>query len=172
MNFWIERNDDAAHIGHPFFVYCNPGGALSRWRTIKLERGLVRHPSAEVHVPACRALLELGRWGQDECWETLSESDRAHLHDSGARCCSADDIAKRTRRCRNSDCRCGRYRSDRENRRMLTAVSNGQLRSEFCRLYEREYPGDPDTGCPADQPPPATIVTGRGDVPLIGPWPR
>jgi hypothetical protein len=59
--------------------------------------------------------------------------------------------------------------ADRESRRMLTAVSNHQLRTEFCRLYAREYPGDLDTGCPADQPPPATIVTERGDVPLIGP---
>jgi hypothetical protein len=27
MNFWIERNDDAARIGYPFFVYNDPGGA-------------------------------------------------------------------------------------------------------------------------------------------------
>jgi hypothetical protein len=46
------------------------------------------------------------------------------------------------------------------------------MRAEFCKLYAREYPGDADNGCPADQPPPATIVTERGDVPLLGPWPR
>jgi hypothetical protein len=170
MNFWIERNDDVARIGYPHFHYNDPGGALSLWRTIKLERGLARHRSPGVRVPACRALLEVG-WGQDECWETLSESDRAHLHDSGARCCSADDIAKGRRTLRKFGMSMW-MDADREHRRMLTAVSKRQLRTEFCRLYEREYPGDLDAGCPADQPPPATIVTERGDVPLIGPWPR
>ena len=34
------------------------------------------------------------------------------------------------------------------------------------------YPADRDNGCPADQPPPATIVTEKGDVPLAGSWPR
>jgi len=171
MNFWIERSDNAAHIGHPFFVYNDPGGALSRWRTIKLERGLARHPSSGVRLPACRALLELSGWGQDECWDTLSESDRAHLRDGGARCCWADDIAKGRRTLQEFGMSMW-MDADRENRRMLTAVSNRQLRAEFCRLYAREYPGDLDTGCPANQPPPATIVTERGDVPLIGPWPK
>jgi hypothetical protein len=61
--------------------------------------------------------------------------------------------------------------SDREDQRMFTAANNHKLRAEICRLYTREYPGDRDTGCPADRPAPATIVTER-DVPLIGPWPR
>jgi hypothetical protein len=60
----------------------------------------------------------------------------------------------------------------RDERRMLTAVSNRKRRAEFCALYEREYPGDRDNACPADQPPPATIVTENGDVPLVGAWPR
>ncbi len=133
MNFWIERSDTAAHIGHPFFVYNDPGGALSRWRTIKLERGLARHPSSGVRLPACRALLELSGWGQDECWDTLSESDRAHLRDGGARCCWADDIAKGRRTLQEFGMSMW-MDADRENRRMLTAVSNRQLRAEFCRL--------------------------------------
>jgi hypothetical protein len=115
--------------------------------------------------------MELGSWGQDECWETLSDSDREHLHDSGYVCCSADDIAKERGQLQKFGMSMW-MAADRESRRMLTAVSNRQLRTEFCRLYTREYPGDRDTGCPADQPPPATIVTERGDVPLIGPWPK
>ncbi len=61
---------------------------------------------------------------------------------------------------------------DLDSRRLLTAVSDKKAHAEFCRLYEREYPGDHDDGCPADQPPPATIVTENGDVPLTGAWPR
>jgi hypothetical protein len=61
---------------------------------------------------------------------------------------------------------------DREDRRLLTTVNNKELRSGICRLYLREYPGDRDVGCPADQPPPATIVNENGDVPLQGEWPQ
>jgi hypothetical protein len=53
---------------------------------------------------------------------------------------------------------------------MLTAMNNRRIRSEFCRLDDLEYPGDKDTGCPAHLPPPATIVTEAGDVPLFGSW--
>jgi hypothetical protein len=51
-------------------------------------------------------------------------------------------------------------------------MNNRKMRHEFCRLYALEYPGDNDTGCPADLPPPATIVTEKGDVPLSGSWPK
>ena len=57
MNWWIETNDAAARITYPYFNYSDPGGALSQWRVVKLERGLVRHPSPSVRVPACRELL-------------------------------------------------------------------------------------------------------------------
>jgi hypothetical protein len=67
MNFWIPNADPPARITYPQFRYIDPGNALGLWRTLKLYRGLVRHPSAGVRVPACRALLELGGWRQDEC---------------------------------------------------------------------------------------------------------
>jgi hypothetical protein len=60
----------------------------------------------------------------------------------------------------------------RDERRLLTTVSNRKRRAELCQLYEQEYPGDRDTGCAANQPPPATIVSERGDLPLLGPWPQ
>ncbi len=172
MNWWIERGDESARITYPYFRNSDPGMALSQWRTVNL-RGLVRHPSPGVRVLACRDLLELGSWGQDECWEKLSERDRTHLFDGGHRCCSADDIvaARRELQEQNASWWWPRY-TGREERRLLTAVNNLKLRTEICRLYEREYPGDKDTGCPADQQPPATIVTERGDVPLMGEWPR
>jgi hypothetical protein len=172
MNWWVERSDDTAHISHPDFQYNDPGGALSLWRTISLERGLVRHPSPGVRVPACRALIS-GGFGQDECWEALSDNDRSHIHDGGWVCCSADEVTAQRRnfRARGVPWWWTSYRT-RESRRLLTTVSDPKLRAQFCDLFTREYPGDLDTGCPADQPPPATIVTERGDVPLLGPWPR
>jgi hypothetical protein len=172
MNWWIERSDDATQITFPHFSYLDPGGVISLWRTVKLERGLVRHPSPGVRVPACRELL-LGGWGQDECWEMLSASDKAHLSDGGSLCCTAGEIAAARRRVqeRNASWWWSNY-TGREERRLLTAVNNRKLRAEICQLYEREYHGDKDTGCPADHPPPATIVTERGDIPPIGAWPR
>lgn len=171
MNWWIERADENVRITD--FFHNDPGGALSLWRMVKLERGLVRHPSPGVRVPACRELLGLGGWGQDECWDTLSESERAHLFDGGYRCCSATEIAatRRQLRERNASWWWPRY-TERDTRRLLTAVSDRQLRADICRLYALEYSGDQDTGCPADRPPPATIVSERGDLPLVGPWPR
>jgi len=138
-----------------------------------LERGLVKHPSPGVRVPACRELLQLSGWGQDECWETLSPDDRTHLHYSGYVCCLEDDIkAERTRNHERDATWWWERFVDRESRRMLTAMNNRTLRTEFCRLYTLEYPGDLDTGCPADLPPPATLVTEAGDVPLKGGWPH
>jgi hypothetical protein len=59
----------------------------------------------------------------------------------------------------------------RESRRLCTAINNKQIRADICRLWEHEYPEDHDNGCPADRSPPATIVTEKGDVALIGAWP-
>ena len=165
MNWWILRTDASARISHPYFQYNDPGNALDLWRTVKLERGLVRHPSAGVRVPACRELLLVG-WGQDECWELLSESDRHQLRDSAA------EIASTRHRTdeRSAEWWWNQY-GDRELRRLLTTMNNRRLRLEFCRQWACEYPGDLDNGCPADQPPPATIVTEKGDIPLLGRWP-
>ena len=173
MNWWIERSDNTARISHRYFFDSDPGRALTLWRMVKLARGLIRHPSADVRVPACRELLQLGGWGQDECWEAVSDSDKAHLHDSGYVCCSSGDIAATRRDAQEHSASWWWSRSeDRDHQRLLTAVNNRKLRTEICRLYAHEYPGDKDTGCPADQPPPATIVTERGDAPLTGAWPQ
>lgn len=169
MNWWIPRSDEEVHISELRFN--DPGQALSRWRIVKLERGLVRHPSAGVRVPACRALL--ARVGQDECWDILSYTDRTHLSDGGYSCCSAADIATSRRRFAAGDA--GQWWSrypDRDERRLFTTVNNPRLRAAFCRLWESEYRGDDDVGCPPGGLPPATIVTEQGDVPLPGPWPR
>ena len=169
MNWRIERANQPPSIS---FRYNDPGGALDRWRTVKLERGFLRHPSASVRIAACRELLYAG-YAQDECWDSLSETERSHIKDNGGSCCTAQDIAaeRDTLQHRDASWWWPRY-TDRETRRLLTAANNRKLRTDICSLYQRDYPGDLDTGCPADQPPPATIVTDRGDIPLIGPWPR
>ncbi len=171
MNLWIERSDDTARVTN--FRYSDPGQTLGLWRMVKLERGLVRHPSAGVRVPACRELLMLETWGQDECWETLSESDRSRLRDGGYLCCTAESVAASRKHAEGwSVARWWETFADRDSRRLLTAGNNRRLRTDFCLLYAKEYPGDHDNGCPADKPPPATIVNEQGDVPLLGSWPR
>ena len=169
MNWWIESPSDTVKIGHPYFQYSDFGGALSVWRTVKLTRGLLLHPSPAVRLAACRELVGMGGWGQDECREMLPDSDKAQLLASGSSTYFTD-LSHQLQQ-RDPTWWWSHY-VERENRRLLTATKNRALRTETCRRYEREYPGDRDTGCPADQPPPATIVTEQGDVPLTGPWPR
>ena len=54
---------------------------------------------------------------------------------------------------------------------MLTAINRPSVRRELCRKFMAKFPNDTDNGCPAGKPPPATIVTEDGDVPLVGEWP-
>lgn len=169
LNWWFPRNGPAAR--HPEFKYLDVGQALTEWRKVKLWRGLVRHPASGVRVAACRELLLLG-WGQDECWETLSKADRAFFSRVYS-CCTAKDVGALRARAQERDTdRLWRMYNDRESRRLLTAMNNARLRRAFCRQWELAYPNDHDNGCPPDQPPPATIVTEKGEVPLIGAWPR
>jgi hypothetical protein len=173
MNYWIAGSAGSSGITSLDFFYSDPGMALSTWRQVKLLRGLVRHPSASIRIPACRTLLQLGGWDQDECWDMLAGADQAQLSSDGSFCCSTESILARRRQAEAEGAapKWQRFR-DQEGRRRLTAMNNPRLRDEFCRLWQREYPSDHDNGCPANQPPPATIVTACGDVPLAGPWPQ
>ncbi len=147
----------------------DPGSALGLWRTAKIARGLLRNPEREMRVEGCQTLVFIGRF-QDDCWDQLSPEDRATWSDHGVspaeRFVHADeghamdqwDWAVAT--------------NDIDTMRLLTTANRPHLRREFCRLFARRFPNDHDNGCPADRPPPATIVTQDGDVPLIGAWPR
>ena len=172
MNLSIEPSSEILRISK--FHHLDPANVLGLWRLVKLERGLVRHPSPGVRVAACRELLLLFGWGQDECWDVLSIDDKAHIRDGGYTCCTPEEVAERRRLDRKSSAAMiwDWHRDDREVRRLLTTYNYQPIRMEICRLYAKEYPGDHDNGCPADQPPPATIVTDRGDVPLLGAWPQ
>jgi hypothetical protein len=171
MNYRMTLDVGTEQVTSTYFTNNHdPGSALSRWRTLKLMRGLVRHPSPAIRVAACRRLLVTG-YGQDECWESLTEAGRAQLSGSDAFCCAAESVVQR-RRAAERDAESWWSNGGRESRRLLTAMSNRRLRAEFCRRWALEYPGDQDNGCPADAPPPATMVTERGDVPLTGAWPK
>jgi len=172
MNWSFPPADDTAlRPSWRSFRHNDPGGALDRWRKAKLERGLLRHPSTGVRIAACEMLIQ--EEGQDECWETLPDSEKGGLSEDGAILSGASEIATRRRRMRKRGASAlWAEAGDRSGQRLLTTVNDPKLRAEICRLYTREYPGDPDSGCPADRPPPATIVTEQGDVPLTGPWPR
>ena len=92
MNWWIERREGATHTAYPHYRYNDPGDTLGLWRKVKIERGLVRHPSRDVRLEACSELIALSGWGQDECWENLSEQDRAYEWNT-SHCCSASEVA-------------------------------------------------------------------------------
>jgi hypothetical protein len=120
---------------------------LANRQTLPRPRAPSQCGSSCTRLPRTPGTLGLG---QDECWEVLSEGDRTHLHDSGHVCCSATEIAEwRARNQKLGTARLWQRLTDREDRRLLTAMSNREMRAEFCRLYNLEYPGDQDTGCPA-----------------------
>lgn len=173
MNWWVDSSPGTHQTSYFNSFYSDPLHKLSLWRTVKLRRGLTRHPSPEIRIPACRELLQLSGFGLDECWDALSTEDRLRLLDGGHNCCKASDVAawRQQNEVRGAAWRWNVY-SDREERRLMTAMNHPRFRREFCRLYSLEYPGDNETGCPADQPLPSTIVTAAGDVPLVGAWPR
>ncbi len=56
--------------------HTDPGGALTVGRTIKILRGLFRHPDRRVRLTACETLLHWGN-AQDECWDQLELQDRS-----------------------------------------------------------------------------------------------
>ena len=168
MNWWLGPDADVAGMN-----YHDPAEALSVWRVVKLERGLVRHPNSAVRVAACYALLQLPELGQDECWDGMTSREREELANYSISCSATTQIAvlRESRTYMNASQWWSRHRGQ-EWRRVVTAIDHRERREQFCRLWQRDYPDDHDNGCPADRPPPATIVTDKGDVPLIGAWPR
>jgi hypothetical protein len=164
LSFWV-RSDVKWGISRP---QRDPGHALGQWRTVKLLRGLSHHPNAAVRSEACRELISTSWGGLDECWDKLSEDERI---DVGSR--APVDVARFRRQMRiHTAPDSWESEPDLDRRRMFTTVSDQNQRAQFCQLYSHDYPGDTDNGCPANRPPPATIVTEQGDVPLVGPWPK
>lgn len=173
---WWLRSDYAPAFGYT--NYADPGQVFGVWRTAKVLRGLLRHPDKHVRLIACEDLLHLSR-AQDECWAALTQEDQNSLsriwnmvpaHDSWQQSRSFETRAHR--RWEEIAGRSPLTTGDVDELRLFTTINNVALRQQFCRKFQERFPGDAENGCPADSPPPATIVTENGDVPLAGAWPE
>jgi len=156
----------------------DPGRALGEWRAAKLLRGLLHHPDRNLRLFACEELL-FYRTAQDECWDGLDSKDRSLLKTHH----NAIQLANAWAENRRWEARAPEKWAEfllpkslsSENMaalRLFTTINNRRLRRHFCREFQRQFPWDNDHGCPADRPPPATVVTQDGDVPLVGGWPE
>ncbi len=162
MNFWMDRSVQAVDRGPGrFFDFTQ---ALGHWRTKKLLRGLLRHPSSGVRLAACEELAH----ESDECWEMLADpavSKDSLVHrkpiqwDEGRIMVARSDFAGALRQMAMDELR------------VLTTITHRGLRREFCHAYLKKFPGDTDNGCSLGEPLPASLVTEEGDVPLFGDWP-
>ncbi len=175
LMMWWEQPDWDAGFGEVFRN--DPGGRFTVWRTIKLLRGLLRHPDPKLQDLGCESLLMLER-AQDECWDMIPADQRKDLNRYHNMLHPLDEWrANRTFEQRAQlewDRMVGndRYRlGNLDDLRVFTTINNTSLRTHFCDLFSARFPGDSDNGCPANQPPPATILTEDGDIPLVGPWP-
>ncbi len=162
LNWWYPPQAAA-----PFYIpfHADPGDALGPWRSVKLLRGIVRHPNRDLRFQACHELLRYE--GLDECYEQLSTAERSHFKNGGYTCCSPDQLAGRRLEFQQRDPRWYWKRTrDKDWRRLYTTVRDPNFRARFCSLWQSEYPNDRDTGCPPNPPHPASIVTENGDIPL------
>lgn len=164
LNWWPG---DAHSYGDPNRMYLGRFPGL--WRVSKLARGFVRNPERETRVLGCQVLLLMGRW-QDECWKQLSPEDRATWSAHGL--VPAERLIQVDEEHATDQWNWAIAANDVDGLRLLTTANRRTLRREYCRLFTQRFPTDHDNGCPADLPPPATIVTKDGDVPLIGAWPQ
>lgn len=167
MNFDLWNVHDLARTTQVDFFYADPGHALSDWRWLKLLRGLLRHPSSEVRVSACREILRT-RSGEDGCWSTLSATEKQQTRAHGSVCCTEEHIQQDRGRImeRSAEWWWSVYGQDREGARALTAVNIPERRAEICALWNKHYPDDRDSGCHLDGTLPATRVTQEGDLPV------
>jgi len=141
-------------------------------------RGLLRHPDSDVRLAACEDLLHMGM-AQDECWDSLEPKDRQRLNKFWNMVPPEDSWNQNRSFERDARWRwdeiVGRAElsfGDISLLRLFTTINNFKLRREFCAKFHRRFPQDRENGCPADRPPPATVVTQDGDIPFVGEWPK
>jgi hypothetical protein len=169
MTWWVKPDRSS---GFDPVHRLDPGGALSTWRKIKLLRGLLSHPDRSLRLCACKNLLFEGL-AQDECWDNLSLEDRTQLSADAPGWLTPDFIASsHLNFVQHAKEMWDTLSDSRDESRLFTTANDQRVRSEFCRLYKLRFPDDMDTGCPADRPLPATIVTEDGDMPLLRGWPQ
>ena len=174
LQFWVQRGYSP---GFPADHHLDPGRALGLWRLTKLERGLLHHSDGEIRQAACEQLL-LTRSAQDECFEQMELSRRTAFGTYYNRIVPLDEWNRNrrwVRRFARDDWVSAMRQKDQpgmlDELKLFTTVNDRKLREEFCEKFQRAFPDDHDNGCPADRPPPATIVNADGDVPLTEAWP-
>lgn len=172
MLLWIEPGWRPTHGGTGEWESESPGF----WRQVKIWCGLLRHPNRAIRRAGCEQLLHLGRWAQDECLNQFSPQDRAQLirhfnviqpEQSWREIRVLQPAAERWRWL------LGAPKLDRghlDELRTYTEISIRGLRERFRLDFQRRFPKDRESGCPADPTPPATIATANRDVPLLGEW--
>ncbi len=124
-------------------------------------------------MAACEDLVDLGR-AQDECWDALTAEDRQRLNQVW-NMVRPEDSWKQNRKFETMTDVYWDWALqplDMDQLRLFTTINNPKLRREYCAKFRERFPHDAENGCPADQPPPATIVTQDGDIPLVGAWPK
>ena len=175
LQWWVKL-DRGGSFGDDWPI--DPAGEFFWWRRTKLLRGLLRHPEQNVRLVACEQLLHLSM-AQDECWDSLDPKDRQSLN----RFWNMIPPQQSWNDNRNFEKRAPQSwdRLTRDSQpsleainelRLFTTINNPTLRREFCVKFRQRFPQDNENGCPSDRPPPATIVTQDGDIPLVGEWPR
>ena len=175
LQWWVQPDRGPA-FGQT--MYADPDWAFGMWRLAKVLRGLLRHPDSDVRLAACEDLFAF-EMAQDECWNTMTSKEQQSLNRFRS-LIPAQDTWKQNRRFEKGAHQDWEWRLVAARRssialdelRLFTTINNPQLRQEFCRLFQRRFPQDRENGCPADRPPPATIVTQEGDIPLTGEWPK
>jgi len=154
LQYWVQPG---WRPSFPTWTHNDPGMALGLWRQVKILRGLSRHSDPELRASACKALFLKGR-SQDECYETLQSERRSDELELSRRW--EGDAAQRWA----IDLATKHQSFVMDELRLFTTVNNRKMREHFCAEFQRAFPGDKDNGCPADKPPPATMVTADGDV--------
>jgi hypothetical protein len=173
LQWWVKPDRNRAFGDDR---YSDPARAFCQWREAKVLRGLLHHPDRDVRLVACEDLLHMSM-AQDECWNDLRPVDRQSLN----RFWNAvppeyswnQNRAFETYAYEVWDRAVGAARLSPEvvdELRLFTTINNSKLRRAFCVKFQQKFPKDAENGCPADRPPPATIVTMDGDLPLTGPW--
>jgi hypothetical protein len=166
LYYWIDPAEAESKPYNTPWGIQDPGNVLSEWRKAKLWRGLLRHPARNVRLMGCNALIRMGN-GQDECWDAMSEAERRDLQPTEVKPTETLVQEERQRDAKWDPAWMWKTYSSVDDRRLQTAHSNPRIRQAACALWAREYPTDPDNGCPADRPPPATVVRAQGEVPIL-----
>lgn len=142
---------------------------IGLWRRARILRGFLRHPDNRLRHPACEALIVTHQLA-DGCYFQLLEERREgtgliynavvlreRWEDN--RRLEADGVAFAMRLLQETD-----HDWSYDQLRLLTTISNPEVRRRICDLFRRRIPRETDHGCPPNPSAPASYVTADGEV--------